>query len=129
MDLLYASLHLLLDNRENKNSRNVCLSQIRKNIFPRKFLLIQYYSCFKNKMNLPVLSQNSFTSSQENFFPIHILIIHWQLTIVIDIQVTLSNCTNHYQIGSYASFFRKTCQCQIKKTHTPVDDVLLTCEN
>ena len=34
-----------LDNRENKNSRNACLSQIRKNIFPRKFLLIQY--CYK----------------------------------------------------------------------------------
>ena len=32
-----------LDNRENKNSRNVCLSQIRENIFSRKFLLIQYY--------------------------------------------------------------------------------------
>ena len=40
--LLYASLQLPLDNRENKNSRNVCLSQIRENIFPRKFLLIQY---------------------------------------------------------------------------------------
>ena len=39
--LLYASLHLPLDNRENKNSRNVCLNQIRENIFPRKFLLIQ----------------------------------------------------------------------------------------
>ena len=34
---------LPLDNRENKNSRNVCLSQIRENIFPRKFLLIQYH--------------------------------------------------------------------------------------
>ena len=43
-DLLYASLQLPLDNRENKNSRNVCLSQIRENIFPRKFLLIQYFS-------------------------------------------------------------------------------------
>ena len=31
-----------LENRENKNSRNVCLSQIRENIFSRKFLLIQY---------------------------------------------------------------------------------------
>ena len=40
--LLYASLQLPLDNRENKNSRNVCLSQIRENIFPPKFLLIQY---------------------------------------------------------------------------------------
>ena len=40
--LLYASLQLPLDNRENKNSRNVCLSQIHDNIFPRKFLLIQY---------------------------------------------------------------------------------------
>ena len=40
--LLYASLQLPLDNRENNNSRNVCLSQIRENIFPRKFLLIQY---------------------------------------------------------------------------------------
>ena len=40
--LLYASLQLPLDNRENKNSRNVCLSQIRGNIFSRKFLLIQY---------------------------------------------------------------------------------------
>ena len=41
--LLYASLQLPLDNRENKNSRNVCQSQIRENIFPLKFLLIQYY--------------------------------------------------------------------------------------
>ena len=41
--LLYASLQLPLDIRENKNSRNVCLSQIRENIFPRKFLLIQYF--------------------------------------------------------------------------------------
>ena len=41
--LLYASLQLPLDNRENKNSRNVCLSEIRENIFPRKFLLIQYF--------------------------------------------------------------------------------------
>ena len=41
--LLYASSQLPLDNHENKNSRNVCLSPIRKNIFPRKFLLIQYY--------------------------------------------------------------------------------------
>ena len=40
--LLYASLQLPLDNSENKNSRNVCLSQIRENIFPWKFLLIQY---------------------------------------------------------------------------------------
>ena len=30
-----------LENRENKNSRNVYLSQIRENIFSRKFLLIQ----------------------------------------------------------------------------------------
>ena len=44
--LLYASLQLPLDNRENKNSRNVCLSQIRENIFPRKFLLIQYINIF-----------------------------------------------------------------------------------
>ena len=28
--LLYASVQLLLDNRENKNPRNVCLSQIRE---------------------------------------------------------------------------------------------------
>ena len=47
--LLYASLQLPLDNRENKNSRNVCLSQIRENIFPRKFLLIQYF-----KLSTPV---------------------------------------------------------------------------
>ena len=40
--LLYASLQLPLDNRENKHSRNVCLSQICENIFPRKFLLIEY---------------------------------------------------------------------------------------
>ena len=39
--LLFASLQLPLDNRENKNSRKVCLSKIRKNIFPRIFLLIQ----------------------------------------------------------------------------------------
>ena len=39
--LLYASLQLPLDNRENKNSRNVCLSQIRGNIFPRKFLPVK----------------------------------------------------------------------------------------
>ena len=36
-------MKLLLDNHENKNSRNVCLSQIRENIFSRKFLLIQYF--------------------------------------------------------------------------------------
>ena len=40
--LLYASLQLTLNNCENKNSRNVCLSKIRENIFPRKFPLIQY---------------------------------------------------------------------------------------
>ena len=40
--LLYASLQLRLDNRENKNSQNVCLSQIHENIFLLKFLLIQY---------------------------------------------------------------------------------------
>ena len=40
--LLYTSLQLPLDNCENKNSRNVCLSQIRENIFPQKFLLTQY---------------------------------------------------------------------------------------
>ena len=28
--------------REDKNSRNVCLNQIRENIFPQKFLLTQY---------------------------------------------------------------------------------------
>ena len=32
--LPYASLQLPLVNRENKNSRNVCLGQIRENIFP-----------------------------------------------------------------------------------------------
>ena len=44
--LLYASLQLPLDNRENKNSRNV-LSQIRENIFPQKFLLktVIWYEC------------------------------------------------------------------------------------
>ena len=42
--LLYASLQLPLDNCENKNLRNVCLSQIRENIFPQKFLLIQCYN-------------------------------------------------------------------------------------
>ena len=42
--LLYAILQLPLDNRENKNWGNVCRSQIRKNIFPRKFLLIQYFT-------------------------------------------------------------------------------------
>ena len=31
--LLYASLQLPLDSRENKNSRNVCLSQIRENVY------------------------------------------------------------------------------------------------
>ena len=52
--LLYASLQLPLDNRENKNSRNVCLSQIRENIFPQKFLLIQY------NMALPILGLSTF---------------------------------------------------------------------
>ena len=52
--LLYASLQLPLDNRENKNSRNVCLSQIRENIFPRKFLLIQYFDDFLNGYSLAV---------------------------------------------------------------------------
>ena len=42
--LLYASLQLPLDNRENENSQNVCLSQICENNFPQKFLLIQYTS-------------------------------------------------------------------------------------
>ena len=34
--LHYASLHLPLDNRENKNLRNVCLSQIREKYLPAK---------------------------------------------------------------------------------------------
>ena len=37
--LLYASLQLPLDNRENKNSGNVCLSQIRENISPQNLYL------------------------------------------------------------------------------------------
>ena len=48
--LLFASLQLPLDNRENKNSRNVCLDQIRENIFPRKFLLIQYQTSWSWKL-------------------------------------------------------------------------------
>ena len=52
--LLYASLQLPLDNRENKNSRNVCLSQIRENIFPRKFLLIQYVKNYFNQKSIEV---------------------------------------------------------------------------
>ena len=55
LDLLYASLQLPLDNRENKNSRNVCLSQIRENIFPRKFLLIQYQIWPWKKIDLKYL--------------------------------------------------------------------------
>ena len=39
---MYVSLQRPLDNRKNKNLRNVCLTQIRENIFLRKFLLIQY---------------------------------------------------------------------------------------
>ena len=52
--LLYASSQLPLDNRENKNSRNVCLNQIRENIFPRKFLLIQYSMFSENDLLIPV---------------------------------------------------------------------------
>ena len=37
--LLYASLQLPLDNSKNKKSRNVCLSQIRENIFRENFYL------------------------------------------------------------------------------------------
>ena len=37
--LLYASLQLPLDNRENKNLRNVCLSQIRKKSSCENFYL------------------------------------------------------------------------------------------
>ena len=44
-----ASLQLPLDNRENKNSQNVCLSQIRENIFPQKFLLKQYFLDYVDK--------------------------------------------------------------------------------
>ena len=55
--LLYASLQLRLDNRENKNSRNVCLSQIRENIFPRKFLLIQYM-VYMSRKNTCYLDKN-----------------------------------------------------------------------
>ena len=39
--LLYASLQIPLDNLENKNLQNVCLSQIHENIFLQTFLLIQ----------------------------------------------------------------------------------------
>ena len=53
--LLYATLQLPLDNRENKNSRNVCLSQIRENIFPWKFLLIQYLLCWFHTKLYPTL--------------------------------------------------------------------------
>ena len=38
--LLYANLQFTLDNGENENSRNICVTQIRENIFPRKFQLI-----------------------------------------------------------------------------------------
>ena len=34
--LLYASLQLPLDNRKNRNSRNVCLSQISRKYLPAK---------------------------------------------------------------------------------------------
>ena len=51
--LLYASLQLPLDNRKTKNSQNVCLSQIRENIFPRKFLLIQYAEALKQSCSPP----------------------------------------------------------------------------
>ena len=59
--LLYASLQLPLDNRENKNSRNVCLSQIRENIFLRKistytvvrFPTISYVFLYLKSQNFP----------------------------------------------------------------------------
>ena len=44
-----ASLQLPLDNRENKNLRHVCLSQIRENILPQKFLLYRNSLCNVNK--------------------------------------------------------------------------------
>ena len=37
--LILCKFAIPLDNRENKNLRNVCLSQIHEKIFPRKFLL------------------------------------------------------------------------------------------
>ena len=43
-DSIYATP---LDNGENKNSRNVRLSQIRENIFSQKFLLIQYAVAYR----------------------------------------------------------------------------------
>ena len=39
--LLYASLQLPLDNGENEHLRNVCVTQIRENVFPQRFLLVQ----------------------------------------------------------------------------------------
>ena len=36
------TLRLIVDNCENKNLQNVCQRQIRKNIFPQNFLLLQY---------------------------------------------------------------------------------------
>ena len=60
--LLHTSLQLPLDNRENKNSQNVCLSQIRENIFPRKFLLIQNIIHSGQKNDIPFGSCSLFDS-------------------------------------------------------------------
>ena len=47
-----------LDNRENKNLQNVCLSQIQENIFWWKFLLIQYTKYSLPKICKPDSVQN-----------------------------------------------------------------------
>ena len=50
------SMQFPLKNRENKNSRNVCLSQIRENTFSRKFLLIQYTNVVNKKLGQEALN-------------------------------------------------------------------------
>ena len=78
--LLYASLQLPLDNRENKNSRNVCLNQIRENIFPRKFLLIQYNQVVRRTIPFIFLIQTLSTNVQNIWT--HFACIHfWRIRI------------------------------------------------
>ena len=59
--LLYASLQLPLDNRENKNLRNVCLSQICKKYLPAKISTYTVYKTFK----LLIFLYNSFHFHQQ----------------------------------------------------------------
>ena len=79
--LLYASLQLPLDNHENKNSPNVCLSQIRENIFPQKFLLIQYL------MMLAVIILLFFLMWWSQLTEINLFSLHGKTNLISHIQL------------------------------------------